>query len=309
MINLRELEVFRAVMSSGTTVGAARALNLSQPSVWRLLKELEARIMVPLFRREGRRLIPTHDAHLLLEEVERAFESLEVLSDYTGRLSRVVTRPIRLVVSPGLAYRLVPRAIGLFEKDFPKIPIIIEMRTTEAAAEFVANAHADLAVSLLPANHPGIRVIPLIDVAIVAAMVSSHSLAGSQALAPKNLAGHPLILISRRYPARILIDEAFEQAGVAMQVRIESGTSAAACGSAQAGLGVALVNALMANEFGSASLATVPFRPVIRTAFGMLLSRFATPPRATLALVDCLREVALEQAGVSAIAPPAVVAT
>jgi len=33
MINLRELEVFRAVMSSGTTVGAARALNLSQPSV------------------------------------------------------------------------------------------------------------------------------------------------------------------------------------------------------------------------------------------------------------------------------------
>jgi len=52
MINLRELEVFRAVTSSGTTVGAARALNLSQPSVWRLLKELEARIMVPLFRRE-----------------------------------------------------------------------------------------------------------------------------------------------------------------------------------------------------------------------------------------------------------------
>jgi hypothetical protein len=72
---------------------------------------------------------------------------------------------------------------------------------------------------------------------------------------------------------------------------------------------VALVNALMANEFGSASLATVPFRPVIRTAFGMLLSRSATPPRATLALVDCLREAALEQAGVSAIAPPAVVAT
>ena len=88
-----------------------------------------------------------------------------------------------------------------------------------------------------------------------------------------------------------------EQAGVAMQVRIESGTSAAACGSAQAGLGVALVNALMANEFGSASLATVPFRPVIQTAFGMLLPRSATPPRATLALLDCLREAALEQAG------------
>jgi DNA-binding transcriptional LysR family regulator len=298
MINLIELKVFRAVMKSGTTVGAARALNLSQPSVSRHLSRLKKRISEPLFRREGGRLIPTHDAHLLLEQVERVFESLEVLSDYTGRLSRVVTRPIRLVVSPGLTYRLVPRAIGLFEKDFPKIPIFVDMRTTESAAELVASAHADLAVALLPVNHPGVRVIPLIEVAIVAAMVSSHSLAASQVLEPKDLAGHPLILISRRYPARILIDEAFEQAGVAMQVRMESGTSAAACGSAQAGLGVALVNALMANEFASASLATVPFRPAIRTAFGILLSRSATPPRATLALVDCLREAALEQAGV-----------
>jgi DNA-binding transcriptional LysR family regulator len=301
MINLRELEVFRAVMKSGTTIGAARALNLSQPSVSRDLSKLESRIRVALFQREGRRLIPTHDAHLLLEEVERTFESLDRLSDYTGRLSRVVTRPIRLVVSPGLAYRLVPRAISLFEKNFPKIPIIVDMRTTEAAAELVANAHADLAVALLPVNHPGVRVIPLIEVAIVAAMVSSHSLAASQVLGPKDLAGHPLILISRRYPARILIDEAFEQAGVAMQVRIESGTSAAACGSAQAGLGVALVNALMANEFGSASLATVPFRPVIPTAFGLLLSRSATPLRATLALVDRLREAALGQAGDNAL--------
>jgi DNA-binding transcriptional LysR family regulator len=305
MINLRELEVFRAVMRSGTTIGAGRALNLSQSSVWRHLSALESRIRVTLFQREGGRLIPTHHAHGYLEKVERAFESLDALSDYTGRLSRVVTRPIRLVVSPGLTYRLVPRAIGLFEKDFSKIPIIIDMNTTEAAAEFVANAHADLAVSLLPVNHPGIRVIPLVDVAIVAAMVPSHSLAASQALAPKDLSGHPLILISRRYPARILVDEAFEQAGVAIEVRIESGTSAAACGSAQAGLGVALVNALMAKEFGSASLATVPFLPVIRTAFGILVSRSATPPRATLALVDCLREAALEQAGDSAIPPPA----
>jgi DNA-binding transcriptional LysR family regulator len=296
IVNLRELSVFRAVMSSGTTVGAARALNLSQPSVSRLLSDLEARVRVTLFRREGGRLMPTHDAHLLLEEVERAFESLQVLSDYTGRLSGVATRPIRLVVSPGLAYRFAPRAVALFEATYPSIPVIIDMERTDRAAEFVASGQADLAVSLLPANHPGVRMAPLIEVPIVAAMVPGHPLASRVALAPADLACEPLILISRRYPARILIDEAFEQAGMEMKVRIESGTSAAACGSAQAGLGIALVNAFMAREFGAANLATLPFQPLIRNSFGMLVSR-TEPPRATSALMDCLREAAREQAG------------
>jgi DNA-binding transcriptional LysR family regulator len=306
MIDLQELVVFRTFMKfetpERTQERTAEALGLSQPRVSCLLSDFESRFTVSLFRRKGR-LIPTHDAELLLKEVDRLIESLEGLIRYG------LSRPIRLVVSPGLAYRLVPRAIGLFEKDYPKIPIIIDMSTAEAASESVANAHADLAVSLLPVNHPGIKVTSLIDVPIVAAMESSHPLAASQALAPKDLAGHPLILISRRYPARILIDEAFEQAGVSMQVRIESGTSAAACGCAQAGLGVALVNALMANEFGSASLATVPFRPEIRTQFGMLLPRSGKPSPTIEALVKCLCKAALEQVGVLAIAPTAGVAT
>jgi DNA-binding transcriptional LysR family regulator len=296
MINLRELMAFRAVMTTGTTVGAARALNLSQPSVSRLLNELEGRLKVTLFRRESGRLVPTHDAHLLLEEVERAFESLEALSEYTGRLSKAVARPIRLVVSPSLAYRFAPRAVALFEAAYPKIPVIIDMRTTDAAAEFVANAQADLAVALLPTNHPGVRVLPLIDVPMMAAMLPDHPLAGSAALSPADLDGHDLIAISRRYPARIRIDEAFERAGVSMRIRIESATSAAACGGAEAGLGIALVNAFMAREFASSKLVMVPFQPLIRVSFGMLLSRSA-PPRATLALVDSLRAAAREQVG------------
>jgi DNA-binding transcriptional LysR family regulator len=81
-----------------------------------------------------------------------------------------------------------------------------------------------------------------------------------------------------------------------MRIRIESATSAAACGGAEAGLGIALVNAFMAREFASSKLVMVPFQPLIRVSFGMLLSRSA-PPRATLALVDSLRAAAREQVG------------
>ncbi|HEV7252055.1 MAG TPA: LysR substrate-binding domain-containing protein [Mesorhizobium sp.] len=86
-----------------------------------------------------------------------------------------------------------------------------------------------------------------------------------------DLAGQILILISHRYPSRIRIDEAFEHAGLGMTARVETAMMAAACGGVEAGLGIALVNALMAAEFSSAKLVNVPFRPVIKNRFGILL--------------------------------------
>ena len=70
-LNIREFMAFRAVMMAGTTTGAAKALNLSQPSVSRLINELEARLRLVLFRRERSRLIPTDEARALLDDEEK----------------------------------------------------------------------------------------------------------------------------------------------------------------------------------------------------------------------------------------------
>lgn len=296
MINLRELMVFRAVMAAGTTTGASRALNLSQPSISRLLADLEARLRVSLFRRDRGRLVPTQDAKLLLEEVGRAFQSLDALSEYTGRLSRAVTRPIRLIVSPGLSYRLAPKAIALFSETYPNVPVFIDMRTTDAACDLVAADQADLAVCLLPANHPGVRLEPLIDVPIVCLMRSDHRLASRRLLGPRDLADTPVIMISRRYPSRIEIEDAFASAGIEARIKIESGSAAASCGSAQAGIGVALVNALMAREFETGELLIRAFDPAIRNSFGFLLPR-GSPSQTSLALMQCIKAVAADQVG------------
>lgn len=52
-MNLRQLEVFHAVMRAGTVTGAARLLGVTQPSVSTVLKHCEAQLRIPLFRRTG----------------------------------------------------------------------------------------------------------------------------------------------------------------------------------------------------------------------------------------------------------------
>ncbi|CAM3148072.1 regulatory helix-turn-helix protein, lysR family [Paracoccus aminovorans] len=58
----RQIEAFRAIIESGSVTAAAELLFLTQPSVSRLLADLEAELGFALFARIGRSLTPTPEA-------------------------------------------------------------------------------------------------------------------------------------------------------------------------------------------------------------------------------------------------------
>ena len=59
MIRFRQIEAFRSLIMTGTSVGAARELHVTQPAVSRLIADLEADLGFSLFSRIGGRLNPT----------------------------------------------------------------------------------------------------------------------------------------------------------------------------------------------------------------------------------------------------------
>ena len=64
--SLRELEVFRATVFSSSATAAAERLGISQPSVSRILANIEQRMGMILFLRQNGRLIPTAEASRLM---------------------------------------------------------------------------------------------------------------------------------------------------------------------------------------------------------------------------------------------------
>jgi DNA-binding transcriptional LysR family regulator len=78
-MNYRQLEAFRATMRSGSVTAAAKALFISQPSVSRLLRELEHSLGIRLFFHQKGKFSPTREAELLFEEAERSFVGLKAI--------------------------------------------------------------------------------------------------------------------------------------------------------------------------------------------------------------------------------------
>lgn len=116
-MRLRQIEIFYHVYRAGSISGAARDLNVSQPSVSKVLRHAEDQLGVALFLRNKGRLIPTEAAHELFAEVDDIYARL---STFNRSLENIGSRRgghLRFGVLPSLSLSLGPEMIAQMLED------------------------------------------------------------------------------------------------------------------------------------------------------------------------------------------------
>lgn len=103
-MELRQLEAFAAVMSTGSVTAAGKLLGRSQPAISRLIQDLEAEIGYALFTRSGPRVSPTEQGFLLYEDVEHTLISLRQIRTRAEEIARGEARPLRLAATLSLIH-------------------------------------------------------------------------------------------------------------------------------------------------------------------------------------------------------------
>ena len=124
--SLSLLSAFEAVCRTGSTLAAARDLDLSQGAVSRLIQNLEGQLGVTLFLREGRRLVPTDAALAYKRDVVKA---LDLITRGAMRLrSNASGGTISLSVLPAFGTRWLAPRLPAFMSAHPGIAISLGTR-------------------------------------------------------------------------------------------------------------------------------------------------------------------------------------
>jgi len=291
-LNLRQIEAFHAVMSAGSISGAAKLLFVSQPAVSRLLAHAEQRAGFRLFERVKGRLYPTPEAKQLFDEVDSAYVSLRRVNELARDLAEHRRGVLRLVAHATVGRQLVPCAIGAFHARYPDSRLRYECLRHAFLQERVLNAQADLGVALFPVEHPSLESVPLCETTLVCVVPAGHVLSRYKTLSAGQLRDHELIAYERGSPFALVCDEVFGPAG-APPTAIEVGNPEDACGLAQSGAGVALVD-----RFTAASVGTVAVRPLVDAptlTVRVLYRRYAPLSTGARAFVDVLRRTVRER--------------
>ncbi|MEW9613386.1 LysR substrate-binding domain-containing protein [Shinella sp. S4-D37] len=289
LLNLRQIEMFRAVMICGSITGAANWMNLTQPGVSRTIAILEARLGYALFTRKGRRIIPTAEAEALYREVENSYRSIEYIGQIALDIGLQRAGALRVATLPALAQWLVPQVLGHFLSSRPKVSAFVESMSSRQIAELVSTRQFDVGIVEMPTFRAAIEVRPLPPIPYVAVIPQTHRLAGQDAISLKDLHGERMILLSQHSFVRHQIDSMLSALGVAPNVVVETPSASIACGLAAAGIGITLVGRSTAKPLDGAGVVVKPLVEAFQGNLGVIFPEMEQGSRLAAAFADDLQ--------------------
>ena len=267
-MNLRQLEVFQAVMDQGGITRAAVALNVSQPSVSKTIKHLETQLRLQLFLRDKGRLVPTPEAVALYEEASKVYVGLRSILNIAEEMRSGRAGRLRIAASGVLGIDFLPRELSIFLKDRPNIKSSIVVRHVSKVEEMLASQQIDLGLVLFPADSPSINCSDIGQCRLVCVVSKNHKVSNKSALSPLDLQDVDLICYDELQPLGKLIETEFHKLGIPLRIGINVELCTTACSLARYSGKIAIVDEFTALAFPD--LVSIPFEPEILVPISLL---------------------------------------
>jgi LysR family transcriptional regulator, regulator for metE and metH len=273
-LEVRDLELIKALATARSTVAAAKSLHLTQSAVSRALTQTEERLAAKLFDRSARGLALTPVGERLLAGASSILQQLCELERSALEPEALPVR-VRLVSECYTAYRWLPSAMLDLRQRLPDLHVEVATRSRHEPVKALLRDEVDIAL-LTTAEVPkerGLDESALFADEIVFVVSVRHPLARAQRLTRDDLARQPLITgetpvaEARWFHARV-----FGRRRPQLQY-VHFPLTEAIIDSARAGLGVAVLSEWMARgyladgELRVLRLATGPLQRPWRIAY------------------------------------------
>ena len=262
-MNHRQLEIFHAVMISGSASRAAELLQVTQPAVSRAIADLEGAIGFSLFDRVRGRLVPTPEGQLLFSDVRSSFIGLDRLRASAARIRDFGSGTLRVASLAAYGNTVLPRAIRLFRDRHPEIAITFQIALSAQVRELVVNGGFSIGLAADEVDLSGVDHRVFSTGRACCVMPPGHALAAKPVIRPADLDGVAFIALSAEDRARARLNAVLDAAGARPNVVVETPFAATVCALALEGIGVGLAQAVAAEGFVERGLVLRPFEPEV----------------------------------------------
>jgi len=259
VMNLRQIEVFRAVMLAGSVTDAARSLHVSQPGISRMLSHIELQLGLRLFERRKGKLLATPEAQALFAEVEQVYRGVARIDDCAQALKDGKMLTLRVLCSPSTGLDMVPRALTALGEEFPAARIYLEVVLAKEMVKRLGKHEADVAISTLAIDDPLLTARAIGRWTLAGVFPRGHALEARRTLRLADILQERMIAFSPDTPQGRIIADWCLQHHCRPDARIEVRAGQSACALAASGAGVAIVDDLTARGCMTDRLS---FRPI-----------------------------------------------
>jgi DNA-binding transcriptional LysR family regulator len=236
------LKVFRTAARHLNFRQAAEQLFLTQPAVTLQIKALEDDLGVRLFDRAASRVSLTARGALLLRYAEKIAALVSEAEQKIGTEDGNLSGDLSLGVSTTIAQYVLPRLIGAFRDEHPRLDLLLHSGNTEEIVDLLLNGGVSIGLIEGPARKRGIHVEPFMQDELVLITPSDSE---SDHFSREELLASNLLMREQGSGSRRVVETALAKAGFRLKsfksvMNLDS--TEAIKSAVEAGLGVGFVS-------------------------------------------------------------------
>ncbi len=269
-MRLRQIEVFHAIYTHGSMTNAASALNVSQPSVSKVLAHAEQQLGYRLFDRVKGKLIPTPEAHQLFSHVRDVYQDVDKLRHVAANLKAASAGRIRVASTPAFGLEILPRAIASFRKKHADTVFEVETLHLDEIHAALQESRIDIGLTFNPQEHPGIQRETLATARFFVLAPDGDEFDGKATLSINDIKDRPFIGLNSRGPLGHALSEYLEAADIEPNVVAWTETYHVAKALVATGAGVTIADEITARSPFGGDVIMLPIEPAIKFQIAML---------------------------------------
>ena len=258
MLTLRQIEVLRAIMVTGTVGGAARLLNVSSPGISRVMKHAESTLGLRLFARRQGRYAPTPEAKEIFGQINAVYDKVEDLQFVIGRLGRGADSVLRIGSVPSIGNVMVPRAIARVRGRFPDLQLDVDILKLEETIDYLLLGKGEAVAISDRLEHPMLACEKLARGRLLCIVPERHALAARKRVPAAEIVRYPLIGIDPNDPYGRIMAGIFARQGLDYTVGIKARFGTTVLALVRAGLGIAVIDEFTVAEGGVSGIRRIP---------------------------------------------------
>lgn len=222
-MNFQQLRSVREALRCGFNLTeVAKVLHTSQPGVSRQIRELEEELGVDLFVRVGKRLTSlTEVGTVVAPIIENMLKDADSLRRAGEEFSRQGSGRLSIATTHSQARYALPGAVRDFRRDHPQVRLNLHQGTPDQVAAMLVAGTADIGIATEAlASYDTLVALPCFRWTHSVIVPPGHALLDGGPLTLERLAAFPIITYNPGYTGRTHIDEAFEKAGIEIDLVI-----------------------------------------------------------------------------------------
>lgn len=264
-MRLRHIEVFHAIYTGGSINAAAKALNVSQPSLSKTLQHAEDQLGFKLFRRVRGRLIPTEEAHIVFRESKEVYAKIETLQQACRSLRNGDAGHLRLAVLPVAGLAVAPAAIAKFRRNHPDVTFDVQTYHHDEALRALFDRTSEIAFVFDEGEHPRLKTMRLGRGELVLLYRRGEFADAGERIPLSAIVGREdFIGITSSGPVGDLLSHEIAKLNVDIREAVSAHTFYVAAALVREGVGVAIVDELTARAMAGDELEFKRLDPAVK---------------------------------------------